>query len=92
MLGIRCVESLVAILRHAPFTLPGTFLARISRNRTVREVINYSLCAPLLYAFLWFAVFGGAGIKMHRAAIEQEAQATLLGVVEQIKVCWDWGD
>jgi|UniRef100_A0A7S4CB01 choline-glycine betaine transporter len=68
----------------SPFV--GTFLARISRNRTVREVINYSLCAPLLYAFLWFAVFGGAGIKMHRAAIEQEAQATLLGVVEQIKV------
>ena len=62
----------------SPFV--GTFLARISRNRTVREVINYTLCAPLLYAFLWFAVFGGAGIKMHRAAIAQEAQAEGLGL------------
>ena len=68
----------------APFV--GIFLARISRNRTIREVVHYTLTAPFLYSCTWFAVFGGAGIKMHRTAVAQEAQATALGVLEQIRV------
>jgi choline-glycine betaine transporter len=56
----------------SPFV--GMFIARISKGRTVREVFNYSMTAPLLYIIMWFAVFGGAGIKMHNTAVECELQ------------------
>jgi hypothetical protein len=55
----------------------GTFIARISKGRTIREVFNYSITAPLLYVILWFTVFGGAGIKMHNTAIECKLQTEL---------------
>merc|ERR1719506_47030 len=45
----------------APFV--GTFLARISRGRTVAQLVVYSLVAPLLYCIIWFCVFGGGAIK-----------------------------
>lgn len=57
----------------SPFV--GMFVARISKGRTVREVFNYSMTAPLFYVIMWFAVFGGAGIKMHNTALECGAQS-----------------
>jgi choline-glycine betaine transporter len=50
----------------SPFV--GTFIARISKGRTIREVISYSLFAPLVYLFWWFACFGGEGLIMDRMA------------------------
>lgn len=50
----------------APFV--GMFIARISRGRTVRNVIIGSFLAPCFFSFLWFGVFGGLGIKMQRIA------------------------
>ncbi|CAE8591992.1 unnamed protein product [Polarella glacialis] len=50
----------------APFV--GVFLARISRGRTIRNVMFYSLTVPFCYALLWFCAFGGAAIRMHRRA------------------------
>jgi len=50
----------------APFV--GTFLARISRGRTVANVIGFSLTVPAFYALIWFCTFGGAAIRMHRRA------------------------
>ncbi|CAE8729255.1 unnamed protein product [Polarella glacialis] len=50
----------------APFV--GSFLARISRGRTIRNVFFYSLSVPFLYALVWFGTFGGASIRMHRRA------------------------
>lgn len=46
----------------APFV--GTFIARISRGRTVREFVVGVVLIPALACFAWFAVFGGAGLKM----------------------------
>ena len=46
----------------------GMFIAKISKGRTIREFINYTLTLPILYTFLWFAVFGGAALKMERDA------------------------
>eukprot|EP00929_Paragymnodinium_shiwhaense_P015591 TRINITY_DN1236_c0_g2_i2.p1 TRINITY_DN1236_c0_g2~~TRINITY_DN1236_c0_g2_i2.p1 ORF type:complete len:824 (+),score=166.91 TRINITY_DN1236_c0_g2_i2:82-2553(+) len=51
----------------APFV--GTFLARISRGRTIRNVLAYSLGVPLFYCFLWFGTFGGAALRMHNQAL-----------------------
>ncbi len=45
----------------APFV--GTFIARISRGRTIREFIGGVLLAPTLASFLWFAIFGAMGIN-----------------------------
>ncbi|CAE8643079.1 unnamed protein product [Polarella glacialis] len=50
----------------APFV--GTFMARISRGRTIRNVILYTLSVPFCYSLIWFGTFGGAAIRMHRRA------------------------
>ncbi len=46
----------------APFV--GTFIARISRGRTIREFIFGVLFAPVIFSFLWFTVFGGSAIYL----------------------------
>ncbi len=45
----------------APFV--GTFIARISRGRTIRQFIIGVLAAPTLASFLWFATFGTMGMN-----------------------------
>ena len=42
----------------------GTFIARISKGRTVREFVIGVLCIPSGVSFVWFAVFGGAAIDL----------------------------
>ncbi|AOT71606.1 glycine betaine uptake BCCT transporter [Geosporobacter ferrireducens] len=46
----------------APFV--GTFIARISKGRTIREFIAGVLLLPTLGSFLWFATFGTLGINL----------------------------
>jgi len=46
----------------APFV--GTFIARISRGRTVREFVLGVLLAPSLVSCLWFTVFGWTAIQL----------------------------
>lgn len=46
----------------------GTFLAKISKGRTLRQFIFCTLIVPSLYSFLWFGVFGSEGIRMQRMA------------------------
>ena len=41
----------------SPFV--GTFIARISKGRTVREFVFYVLLAPSIISFIWLGVFGG---------------------------------
>ncbi|GGN92624.1 glycine betaine uptake BCCT transporter [Saccharibacillus kuerlensis] len=48
----------------APFV--GTFIARVSKGRTIREFVLGVLLVPSLFGCLWFAVFGGAGIYSER--------------------------
>ena len=48
----------------SPFV--GTFMAKISKGRTVRQFIMGTLTFPVLYGFIWFAIFGGSGIRMQR--------------------------
>lgn len=50
----------------SPFV--GMFIARVSRGRTIRSYVNATLTAPILFSFLWFAIFGGAGLNMEREA------------------------
>lgn len=46
----------------APFV--GSFIARISKGRTVKEFILGVIVAPAIASFVWFAIFGGLGIGL----------------------------
>ncbi|WP_088104945.1 glycine betaine uptake BCCT transporter [Halalkalibacter urbisdiaboli] len=48
----------------APFV--GTFIARVSKGRTIREFIIGVLAVPAIFGAFWFSVFGGTGIFMQR--------------------------
>ena len=50
----------------APFV--GMFIARISRGRTIRQVILGAFVAPTAFTFFWITTFGSLGIKMQRVA------------------------
>lgn len=41
----------------APFV--GTFIARISKGRTIEEFVFGVLLVPTFFSFVWFSVFGG---------------------------------
>lgn len=49
-------------LAWAPFT--GIFIARISKGRTIREIILGVLLIPSLGTFLWFSVFGTSAFNL----------------------------
>lgn len=46
----------------APFV--GSFIARISKGRTIREFVIGVTIAPAMASFLWFAVFGTLGLNL----------------------------
>lgn len=46
----------------APFV--GIFLARISKGRTIKELVLGSLIIPTVFSMMWFATFGGAAIHL----------------------------
>ncbi|GAA0613447.1 glycine betaine transporter OpuD [Virgibacillus siamensis] len=46
----------------APFV--GTFIARVSRGRTIREFVSGVLLVPTIFGALWFSVFGGSAINL----------------------------
>jgi len=59
----------------APFV--GTFIARVSRGRTIKEFILGVLLVPSLVSFIWFAVFGGTALNLelfHNAGLAQAAE------------------
>ncbi|WP_163516918.1 BCCT family transporter [Gelidibacter japonicus] len=45
----------------SPFV--GTFIARISRGRTIKEFVLCVLILPALVTFLWFSAFGGTTMR-----------------------------
>ncbi len=60
----------------APFI--GTFIARISKGRTVREFVIFVLLLPTLLCLIWFSAFGGT-------AIHQFLTEGLTGVTEEVE-------
>jgi glycine betaine transporter len=68
----------------------GTFIARISRGRTIREFTFGVLLVPSLVSFVWFAVFGGAAMNLDlfgganiAAAVAEGQEAALFSTLEQ---------
>ncbi len=61
----------------APFI--GTFIARISKGRTVREFVIFVLLLPTLLCLIWFSAFGGT-------AIHQFLAEGITGVTEEVEI------
>ncbi len=54
-------------IAFAPFV--GMFLARISKNRTIREFGLIGIVAPSLTLFIWFTLIGGTGIDLELSGV-----------------------
>ena len=71
----------------APYV--GSFLARISRGRTIREYVLGVLVAPSLATVVWFSVLGGAALDLQfngvdvASAASESPQAALFEVLGQ---------
>ncbi|UOE77513.1 glycine betaine uptake BCCT transporter [Parageobacillus thermoglucosidasius] len=48
----------------APFV--GTFIARISKGRTIREFMIGVLAVPTVFSALWFSIFGGSALYLEQ--------------------------
>jgi choline/carnitine/betaine transport len=59
----------------------GTFLARISKGRTIREFVIGVLLIPSGVSFIWFAILGGAALN-----IQLSGQANLTDAVAEPEV------
>jgi glycine betaine transporter len=59
----------------SPFV--GTFIARISRGRTIREVVVGMVLVPSAVSFVWFSVFGGISLQLQLTG--QKSLAELAG-------------
>ncbi|MBU9711277.1 glycine betaine uptake BCCT transporter [Evansella tamaricis] len=59
----------------APFV--GSFIARVSKGRTIREFVLGVIAVPTLFGALWFAVFGGTAINL-----ELLQGVDIIGVIE----------
>ncbi|MCM2973080.1 BCCT family transporter [Larsenimonas suaedae] len=62
------------VIAWSPFV--GTFVARVSRGRTIKEYVFGVLIVPPLLACLWIGVFGGAALHMDLFQGAQLAEAT----------------
>lgn len=76
-------------LSWAPFV--GSFIARISRGRTVREFVFGVIGVPVLLSMLWFATLGGSALYFEMfegaglgAAVEAEIGSALFLTLERL--------
>ncbi len=56
----------------APYV--GLFIARISRGRTVRQLVYGALGAPFLFTLMWFSVFGLSAIDLQMQGVDLASQ------------------
>lgn len=62
----------------APFV--GSFIARISRGRTIREFVAGVLLVPAFGSFIWFAVFGASGLHIEMSGIAEIGKAVAANI------------
>ncbi|MEV6103978.1 BCCT family transporter [Streptomyces sp. NPDC051940] len=76
-------------LSWAPFV--GTFLARISRGRSIREFLIGVLLVPSGATMIWFCVMGGSAIRLDQqgtadmaSAVDDGAEAALFELLKAL--------
>ena len=69
----------------------GTFIARVSKGRTIREFVFGVLIVPTLLSALWFAVLGGAALNLDlfqdgniAAAVSENLNTALFVLLDQL--------
>ncbi|WP_028629302.1 BCCT family transporter [Metapseudomonas resinovorans] len=60
----------------------GLFIARISKGRTIRELIAGALVVPTLVTIVWMSVFGGAALKSEQADRQLHEQRVASGELQ----------
>jgi glycine betaine transporter len=78
----------------APFV--GTFIARVSKGRTIREFVLGVLIVPSIFGALWFSVFGGSGIylemfegvSIYNVMTDLGTEIALFSVLEHYPLGW----
>ncbi|MFE4591692.1 BCCT family transporter [Streptomyces laurentii] len=78
-------------LSWAPFV--GTFIARISRGRTVREFLIGVLLVPSGATVIWFCVMGGTAIRLESTgaadlagSVKAGAEASLFAMLDALPI------
>lgn len=73
----------------APFV--GTFIARVSKGRTIKEFVLCVLLLPTLFGFVWFSVYGGTGLHLElfdaanlAEAVKADTTTALFLTIEQL--------
>ncbi len=70
----------------SPFV--GTFIARVSRGRTVREFMTCVLIVPTLVSVLWMTAFGGTAVDLYLSqghnALAEGLDLSLFKLAEQL--------
>lgn len=68
----------------------GTFIARVSRGRTIREFTIGVLLVPTIVTFIWFAFLGGTAIDMQMTGIADLAsmntEQMLFGTLKEMPI------
>src|SRR3954447_5730987 len=66
----------------------GLFIARISRGRTIRQFVTGVLLVPSLVSLVWFAIFGGAAIRMQQTGVDlagaSSTEGQLFGLLDHM--------
>ncbi|MFG3496959.1 BCCT family transporter [Streptomyces sp. NPDC047928] len=78
-------------LSWAPFV--GTFIARISHGRTIREFLIGVLLVPSGATVVWFCVMGGSALRLEATgeadlagAVEDGAEASLFAMLDALPI------
>ncbi|MFI0976979.1 BCCT family transporter [Streptomyces sp. NPDC021093] len=78
-------------LSWAPFV--GTFIARISRGRTIREFLIGVLLVPSGATVVWFCVMGGSAIRLDQTgvadlagSVKDGAEASLFAMLDALPI------
>lgn len=76
----------------APFV--GTFIARVSKGRTIKEFVICVILVPSILSFIWFSVFGGTALHLEifdqapiGEAVQKDISTALFLALEQLP----WG-
>ena len=67
----------------APFT--GSFIARISRGRTIGEFVRGVLLLPAAFSLIWFAVFGTLGMQLDMPLVQKAISSTSTALFTVLK-------
>lgn len=73
----------------APFV--GSFIARVSKGRTIKEFVIFVIIIPSVFGFIWFSVFGGTGLHMElfdtvnlTAVVQEDTTLALFAMLEHL--------